>query len=130
MNGLMMQQPLLISNLLVHAERHHGEQQIVSRRVEGDLHRYTYHDLAERSRRLANAMAALGVRFGDRVGTLAWNGFRHFETYYAVAGSGAVIHTINPRLFADQIVYIANHAEDRCLFFDATFAPLVEKPAP
>ena len=126
MNGLMMQQPLLISNLLIHAERHHGEQQVVSRRVEGDIHRQTYRELARRSRRLANAVAALGVQFGDRVATLAWNGYRHMELYYAVSGSGAVLHTLNPRLHPDQVVWIADHAEDQVLFFDLTFLPLVE----
>ena len=130
MNGLMMQQPLLISSLLVHAERHHGEQQIVSRRVEGDIHRCTYRDLAARSRQLANALAALGVKPSERVGTLAWNGHRHMELYYAVSGSGAVLHTLNPRLHPDQVVYIADHAEDQVLFFDMTFLPLVEAVAP
>jgi fatty-acyl-CoA synthase len=130
MNGLMMQQPLLISSLLVHAERHHGEQQIVSRRVEGDIHRYTYRDLAQRARRLANAVAALGVGFGDRVATLAWNGYRHMELYYGVSGSGAVLHTLNPRLHPDQVVWIADHAEDQVLFFDLTFLPLIEAIAP
>ncbi len=130
MNGLMMQQPLLVSSLLIHAERHHGEQQIVSRRVEGDVHRTTYRELAARSRRMANAIAALGVGFGDRVGTLAWNGYRHMELYYAVSGSGAVLHTLNPRLHADQVVWIADHAEDRVLFFDLTFLPLIEAIAP
>ena len=126
MNGLMMQQPLLISTLLMHAERHHGEQQIVSRRVEGDLHRTTYRDLAARSRRMANALAARGVKFGERVATLAWNGYRHMELYYAVSGSGAVLHTLNPRLHPDQVVWIADHAEDQVLFFDLTFLPLIE----
>ena len=130
MNGLMMQQPLLISSLLVHAERHHGEQEIVSRRVEGDIHRQTYRDLAARSRRMANALGALGVTSGDRVGTLAWNGHRHMELYYAVSGSGAVLHTFNPRLHPDQVVYIADHAGDSVLFFDLTFLPLVEAIAP
>jgi len=125
----MMQQPLLISTLLVHAERHHGEQQIVSRRVEGDLHRYTYIDLAARSRRVANALAALGVQFGDRVATLAWNGYRHMELYYGASGSGAVLHTLNPRLHPDQVVWIADHAEDQVLFFDLSFLPLVEAVA-
>ena len=115
-----MQQPLLISTLLTHAERHHGEQQIVSRRVEGDIHRQTYRELAERSRRMANALAARGVQFGDRVATLAWNGYRHMELYYAVSGSGAVLHTLNPRLHPDQVVWIADHAEDQVLFFDLT----------
>ncbi|HEY6353024.1 MAG TPA: AMP-binding protein, partial [Burkholderiaceae bacterium] len=130
MNGQMMQQPLLISALLTHAERHHGEQQVVSRRVEGDIHRTTYRELAARSRRMANAIAALGVKFGDRVATLAWNGYRHMELYYAVSGSGAVLHTLNPRLHADQVVWIADHAEDQVLFFDLSFLPLIEAIAP
>ncbi|MCX7893889.1 MAG: 3-(methylthio)propionyl-CoA ligase [Burkholderiales bacterium] len=130
MNGLMMQQQLLISSLLVHADRHHADQEIVSRRVEGDIHRYTYRDLARRSRQMANALAALGVKDSDRVGTLAWNGYRHMELYYAVSGSGAILHTINPRLHPDQIVYIADHAEDQVLFFDLTFLPIIEAIAP
>jgi 3-(methylthio)propionyl---CoA ligase len=129
MLGQMMQQPLLISSLLVHAERHHGEQEIVSRRVEGDIHRETFRELAARSRRMANALAGLGVKQGDRIGTLAWNGYRHMEVYYAVSGSGAVLHTLNPRLHPDQLVYIADHAEDRVLFFDLTFLPLIEAVA-
>ena len=129
MNGQMMQQQLLISSLLVHAERHHGEQEIVSRRVEGDIHRCTYRELAVRSRRMAKAMLALGVKPGQRVGTLAWNGYRHMELYYAVSGTGAVLHTLNPRLHPDQVVYIADHAEDQVLCFDLTFLPLVEAVA-
>lgn len=129
MLGQMMHQPLLISSLLVHAERHHGEQEVVSRRVEGDIHRYTYADLAKRVRRLANALAAHGLSFGDRVATLAWNGYRHMELYYAISGSGAVVHTINPRLHPDQIAWIADHAEDGMLFFDLTFLPIVEQIA-
>ena len=126
MNGLMMEQPLLISSLLVHAERHHGGQEVVSRRVEGDIHRETYRELAARSRRMAKALAALGVARGQRVATLAWNGYRHMELYYAVSGSGAVLHTLNPRLHPDHIVYIADHAEDAVLFFDMTFLPVIE----
>ena len=129
MLGLMQQHPLLISSLLIHAERHHGEQQIVSRRVEGDLHRYTYGELAARSRRLAKALAALGVGDNDRVATLAWNGYRHMELYYAVSGMGAVLHTLNPRLHPDQVVWIADHAEDQVLCFDLTFLPLVQAVA-
>jgi len=125
MLGQMMQQPLLISSLIVHAERHHPEREIVSRRVEGDLHRTTYKALAARSRRMANALAGFGLQMSDRVATLAWNGYRHMELYYAVSGSGLVLHTINPRLHPDQIVYIADHAEDRVLFFDLTFLPLI-----
>jgi fatty-acyl-CoA synthase len=129
MLGLMMQQPLLISSLIVHAERHHGEQEVVSRRVEGDIHRCTYRELGARSRRMAKAVLALGVKPGQRVATLAWNGYRHMELYYAVSGIGAVLHTLNPRLHPDQLVYIADHAEDQVLFFDMTFLPLIEAVA-
>jgi len=129
MLGSLMQQPLLISSLLTHAERHHGEQEVVSRRVEGDVHRYTFRDLSARARRMANAVAALHVKFGDRVATLAWNGYRHMELYYAVSGSGAVLHTLNPRLHPDQVVWIADHAEDKVLFFDLSFLPLIEAVA-
>jgi fatty-acyl-CoA synthase len=129
MNGQMMQLPLLISSLIVHAERHHGDGVVVSRRVEGDIHRTTYKEIASRSRRMAKALAARGVVMGDRVATLAWNGYRHLELYYAVSGSGAVLHTINPRLHPDQIVYIADHAEDQILCFDMTFLPLIQAVA-
>ncbi len=129
MNGSMMQVPLLISSLLVHAERHHGEQEVVSRRVEGDIHRTTFRELASRSRRMANALARLGIKSGERVATLAWNGDRHVEVYYAASGSGAVLHTLNPRLHPDQVVYIADHAEDQVIFFDLTFLPLIEAVA-
>jgi 3-(methylthio)propionyl---CoA ligase len=129
MNGLMMQQPLLISSLLTHAERNHSEQEIVSRRVEGDVHRMTYADLGRRSRQVAKVIAALGVKPGARVGTMAWNGHRHLELYYGVSGVGAVLHTFNPRLHPDQVVYIANHAEDEVLFFDMSFLPLIEAVA-
>src|SRR5213083_3046061 len=130
MHGLMMDMPLLISGLLQHADRHHGDTEIVSKTVDGSVHRYTYRDAHARARKLAGALQRLGVQPGERIATLAWNSYRHFEIYYAVAGSGAVIHTINPRLFPDQIAYIANHAEDKVLFFDTTFAPLVEKLGP
>jgi fatty-acyl-CoA synthase len=126
----MMDQPLLISDLIRYAERHHGSTEIVSKTVEGGIHRYTYREAHGRARRLANALKRLGVGMHDRVATLAWNGFRHYEIYYAVAGSGAVIHTINPRLFPDQVAYIANHAEDKIVFYDSTFAPLIEKLKP
>lgn len=124
--GQMMDQPLLISGILEFAARHYGDGEIVSRRVEGDLHRYTYRDCAHRSRQLANALAGLGIQMGERVATLAWNGYRHMELYYAVSGSGAVLHTINPRLHPDQIAYIVNHADDQVLFFDMTFLPAIE----
>lgn len=130
----MMQRPLLISSLLEHAARWHADTEIVSRTVESGadfvLHRYTYRDALKRAKRLAKALTRLGVDRGERIGTLAWNGYRHFELYYGVSGMGAVIHTINPRLFPEQITYIINHAEDQYLFFDLTFAPLVEKLVP
>lgn len=128
--GQMMDQPLLISSIIEFVDRHYGSAEIVSRRVEGDLHRYTWRDCHLRARKLAQALSAQGVKLGDRVATLAWNGYRHLEAYYAVSGSGAVLHTINPRLFPEQIAYIVNHAEDQFLFFDLTFLPLVEAFAP
>ena len=129
MRGQMMDQPLLISSLLVHAERHHGSREVVSRRCEGDIHRYSYRDLAQRCRQLANALAGLGLDPGDRIGTLAWNGYRHLELYYAGSGSGRVVHTLNPRLHPDQLVWIADDARDRAMFFDLTFLPLIEATA-
>jgi len=129
LNGLMIQTPLLISTLIEHAARHHGDTEVVSQRVEGDLHRTNYRELARRARKLANALGALGIGEADRVATLAWNGYRHMELYYAVSGSGSVLHTINPRLHPEQVAWIANHAEDEALFFDSTFLPLVEAVA-
>ncbi len=126
MRGLMMDRPLLISSLLDHAVSYHGGVEIISRSTEGPIHRYTYADAGLRAKQLAKALANLGVNTGDRIGTIAWNTWRHFELYYGVSGIGAVIHTINPRLFPDQIAYIVNHAEDSYLFIDLTFVPLVE----
>ena len=128
--GQMMDQPLLISSIIEFAARHYCSSEIVSRRVEGDLHRYTFRECHLRARQLANALQALGVGMGDRVATLAWNGYRHLEAYYAVSGSGAVLHTINPRLHPEQMAYICNHAEDQYLLFDLCFLPLVEAIAP
>ena len=126
----MMQRPLLISSLIEHAAQNHASTEIVSRTIEGGaaftLHRSSYGEACKRAKKLANALARLGVFKGDRIGTLAWNGYRHFELYYGVSGMGAVMHTINPRLFPEQLAYIANHAEDKYIFFDLTFAPLVE----
>ena len=130
MNGLMMEVPLLVSSLIEHADRHHADAEIVSRRVEGDIHRYTYRDANARSKRLANALKRLGAKPGDRIASLAWNTHRHFELFYGVGGSGMVLHTVNPRLFPEQIAWIINDAEDGWLFFDATFLPLVEKLRP
>ncbi|MEO8751673.1 MAG: 3-(methylthio)propionyl-CoA ligase [Casimicrobiaceae bacterium] len=129
MLGLMQDVPLLVSSLIRHADRHHGDVEIVSRRVEGDIHRTTYRQLHARARRLANALDALGAGLSDRIATLAWNGYRHMELYYGISGKGAVVHTINPRLPAEQIAWITRHAEDTALFFDLTFLPIVEKIA-
>ena len=126
MLGLMQNQPMLISSLIEFAARHHGDAEIVSRRVEGDIHRYTYREAAQRSRQVAHALDASSLGFGDRVATLAWNGYRHFELYYGVSGSGRVLHTINPRLHPEQIAWIANHAQDQVLCFDLSFLPLVQ----
>jgi acyl-CoA synthetase (AMP-forming)/AMP-acid ligase II len=126
MLGLMQNQPLLISSLIDFAERHHGDAEIVSRRVEGDVHRYTWRDVAARARQVANALDSTSLLFSDRVATLAWNGYRHLELYFGVSGSGRVLHTINPRLHPDQIAWIANHAEDQVLCFDMSFLPLVQ----
>ncbi len=126
MFGLMQNQPLLISNLIEFADRHHGDGEIVSRRVEGDIHRSHWSEIARRSRQVANALDGLKLGEGNRVATIAWNGYRHLELYFGVSGSGRVLHTINPRLHPEQIVWIANHAEDSVLCFDMTFLPLVQ----
>jgi fatty-acyl-CoA synthase len=127
MRGMMMDVPLAISSILKHGARFHHDVEIVSRTVEGPIHRYTYRDLARRSAQLAHALVELGVRDGERVGTVAWNTYRHVELYYGIAGIGAVCHTLNPRLHDDQIVFIAEHADDRVLFVDLTFVPLLER---
>ena len=126
MLGLMQSQPLLISSLIESAARHHGDAEIVSRRVEGDIHRYTYRDLSARAKRLANALDAMQLQLGERVASLAWNGYRHMEMYFGVSGSGRVLHTINPRLHPDQIAWVVNHAEDQVLCFDSSFLHLVQ----
>jgi 3-(methylthio)propionyl---CoA ligase len=126
MLGLMQSQPLLISSLIDFADRHHGETEIVSRRVEGDMHRTTWRGVAARARQVAHALDGLNLLFSDRVATLAWNGYRHLELYFGVSGSGRVLHTLNPRLHPDQIAWIANHAEDQVLCFDMTFLPIVQ----
>jgi acyl-CoA synthetase (AMP-forming)/AMP-acid ligase II len=126
MNGLMMDVDLTITSIMTHAERVNGDGEIVSVTRDNPRHRYTYREAFARTRRLANAIADWGLAAGDRIATLAWNDYRHFETYYASACSGYVCHTINPRLFPEQIVYIINHAEDQYVFIDPDFVPLVE----
>ena len=127
MQGLMQDWPLLVHSILDHARNWHGEQEIVSRTVEGPIHRYTYIELDQRSRQLASAAKnRLGISLGEVVGTMAWNGYRHMEVWYGLMSLGAVVHTLNPRLFADQLEYIVNHAEDQWIFLDLTFAPVLE----
>jgi 3-(methylthio)propionyl---CoA ligase len=130
MQGLMQQQPLLVSTILRHAARHHAAGEIVSKTTEGTIHRTTYATLESRARRLARVLARLGIGPQDRVGTLAWNGYRHLEVYYAAPGMGAICHTINPRLHPDDIAYIITHAGDAVLFADTSFAALLETIAP
>ena len=126
MFGLMQQQSLLISSLIDFAEKHHGDGEIISRRVEGDIHRSSWAQVARRARQVANALDGMGLAQSDRIGTLAWNGYRHLELYFGVSGSGRVLHTIHPRLHPEQIAWIVNHAEDQVLCFDLTFLPLVQ----
>jgi acyl-CoA synthetase (AMP-forming)/AMP-acid ligase II len=130
MFGLMQQRPLLISSLIEYAATWHGDREIVSRDPEGRFHRTDYSQVAARAKRVANALDALGVGHGDRVATLAWNSYRHLEVYYGITSSGRVLHTVNPRLFPEQLQYIMRHAEDGFVFFDPIFAPLVEQLAP
>ncbi|PZQ56869.1 MAG: long-chain fatty acid--CoA ligase, partial [Phenylobacterium zucineum] len=130
MLGFMMDRPLTLPSILEHAALYHGDREVVTRTVEGPIHRYGYAQALDRAKRMAKALIALGVKPGDRVATLAWSTHRHFELYFAVTGIGAVLHTINPRLHDDQIVWVANHAEDSVLFFDVTFAEQVAALAP
>ena len=126
MFGLMQDRPLLVSSLIEYADRIHGDTEIISRCAEG-IHRGTWRTIHARAKQLAKALLALGVKPGDRVATLAWNSHRHLELYYAVSGIGAVLHTVNPRLFPEQLTYILNHAEDQLVFFDGAFLPLIDK---
>ena len=126
MLGLMQDQPLLISSIIDFAARHHGDVEVVSRRVEGDIHRTTYREVARRSKQVANGLDAWKIGFGERVATLAWNGYRHLELYFGVSGSGRVLHTLNPRLIPEQIAWIVNHADDRVLCFDMSFLPIIK----
>ncbi|MEQ1523796.1 MAG: AMP-binding protein, partial [Aestuariivirga sp.] len=128
MKGLMQDWPLLVHRVLDHAARWHGEQEIVSRSVEGPIHRQTYRDLDRRSRALASAAKKhFKAKKGSVIATMAWNGYRHMEIWYGLMGLGAVVHTLNPRLFAEQLIYIINHAEDQWIFTDLSFVPIFEK---
>ena len=126
MKGLMMDTPLMIGSIMDHAERNFPNQEIVSVVADQPDFRYTFKDAFQRTRQLGNALKSLGIDIGDRVGTLAWNDHRHFELYYAISSSGAICHTVNPRLFPEQLIYIMNHAEDHVVFLDPMFIPLVE----
>ena len=128
--GLMMHQPLLLSRLIEHAAANFDNIEIVSRETHGPLHRYTYAGCAARARQLAHALTHRGLESGSTVGTLAWNSYRHLEAYYGVSGNGMILHTCNPRLHPQQLVYIINHADDRVMLFDSTFAPLIQAIAP
>ena len=130
MLGLMQQRPLLLSGLIDHAAAYHGTREIVSHMVDGSTHRSNWAAVRTRAMRVANALQALGVQPGDRVATLAWNTHRHLEMYFGVSGMGAVLHTVNPRLFPEQVTYIINHAQDSYVFFDTSFSSLVESVAP
>ena len=126
LQSLMQHRPLMISSIMEFAERWYPDVEVVSRTTEGPIHRYTYKDMGPRTRRLASCLSTLGIKQGERVATLAWNGYRHLELYYGVSGSGAVLHTINPRLFAEQMAFVINDAEDKVIFTDLTFVPLLE----
>ena len=127
MSGLMMDRQLTITSIMEHADTNHPDVEIVSVTCDHPRHRYTYAEAFRRTRRLANALIDYGIEAGDRIATLAWNDYRHFELYYAIAGIGAVTHTVNPRLFPEQITYIVNHAEDRLVFVDPLILPVLEK---
>src|ERR1700736_4353444 len=126
MLGLMQDWPLLCHRIIDHAAIQHGNREVVSRSIEGPIHRTTYAAVRKRALKVAQRLEKDGIKLGDRVATLAWNTWRHLETWYGILGIGAVYHTVNPRLFPDQIVWIINHAEDRLLFTDLTFVPLLE----
>ncbi|MCP4072015.1 MAG: long-chain-fatty-acid--CoA ligase [Hyphomicrobiales bacterium] len=126
MLGLMMNQQLLINQIIDHAARYHGDTEIVSINTDGSQFRYNYATSHENILKIASSLSKLGLKKSDRVATIAWNNHRHFETYYAISGNGQICHTLNPRLFPEQLIYIINHAEDRALFFDKTFLPLIE----
>ena len=129
MFGLMMDTPLLIKNIALHAERNHARQEIVSVTSDLGVHRYTFSEAISSSRKVTNVLDNLGCSPDARIATLAWNDFRHLELYYGVSCSGRVLHTINPRLFADQLIYIINHSEDEIIFFDTAFTELLESIA-
>ena len=126
MQGMMMNRPLRIAEIITFAEKIHPNEEIISRTLQGDIHETNYAEIASRSRRMSKALLNLGIKMGDRIATLAWNGFRHLELYFAISGIGAVCHTINPRLSSEQMEYVVNHANDKIIFLDLTFIPIIE----
>ncbi len=126
MQGLMQEWPLLVHTFIDHANIHHGEREIVTRRVEGDIHTTNYSEIFSRSKKFSKALKELGVKKGDVIGTLAWNTHRHLESWYGITGLGAVYHTLNPRLFIEQLDYIINHAENKYIISDISFVELLE----
>ena len=129
MLGLMQDWPLLCHRIIDHAALNHGERPVISRSIEGPIHRTNYAEIRARALRVAQRLDRDGIKLGDRVATLAWNTWRHLEAWYGIVGIGAIYHTVNPRLFPEQIVWIINHAEDRVIMTDLTFVPLLEKIA-
>lgn len=125
MLGKMMYQPLLISSLIEHAAKYHGDTTILSKEVDGQITISDWLTVSKNSKRLANALKGLGLKPSERIATLAWNNRRHLEAWYAISGSGMICHTINPRLFPEQLSYIINDANDQVLFFDVTFLPII-----
>ena len=130
LKALIQDQPLLISSLIQYSAQYHGNREIVSRTADKKIHRITYANLYKRTQQLAHALGSLGAKAGDRIGTVAWNSFRHLEVYYATSGTGCICHTVNPRLFSEQLIYIMNHAEDKFLFIDPAFVGLIEELSP
>ena len=126
MHGMMMNRPLRIADIITLAEKIHPNEEIISKTLQGTLHTTNYAEIALRSRQMSKALISLGVKMGDRIATLAWNGFRHLELYFAISGIGAICHTINPRLSSEQMTYVVNHAEDKIIFLDLTFIPIIE----
>ena len=126
MHGMMMNRPLRIAEIIGFAEKMHPNEQIISKTLQGEIHISNYAETAKRSRRMSKALLSLGIKMGDRVATLAWNSFRHFELYFAISGIGAICHTINPRLSSEQLTYVVNHASDSVIFLDLTFVPIIE----
>jgi fatty-acyl-CoA synthase len=130
MQGLMQDWPLLLHRIIDHAAIHHGDRKVISRSVEGPIHTTNYSEIRARALKVAQRLEKDGVKLGDRVATLAWNNWRHLEAWYGILGIGAIYHTVNPRLFPEQLIWIINHAEDRVMMADITFVPLLEKLAP